>query len=161
MLVVSDASPLNILIRCGDAGVLPVVFGSVLIPPAVRHELTAARTPPDVKEFVADPPSWLVVRAPTRQLVGETKGLGEREAVALALELKADTLLVDDLRARRDAANLGIAVTGTLGVLERASARGLLVLEPAIERARGVGLIVADELVQAALRRDRARRERS
>ncbi|MFM9958978.1 MAG: DUF3368 domain-containing protein [Phycisphaerales bacterium] len=158
MVVVADASPLNILIRCGEARVLPIVYGLVVIPTAVGTELSAPRTPLDVKSFLKAPPSWLRVQAPTNPPGGGAKGLGEREAIALAIEIHADALLIDDLRARRDASALGIQVTGTLGTLQRAAAKGLLELAPSIARARLFGLAVSDDLVRSVLRLDQERR---
>jgi predicted nucleic acid-binding protein len=39
MLVVSDTSPITALLQIGQAGLLATLFGHVLIPPAVKHEL--------------------------------------------------------------------------------------------------------------------------
>lgn len=55
MIVVSDASPLNVLVRIGHVEILSNLFGSVIIPPAVAAELTHARTPDPVR-------NWLAVR---------------------------------------------------------------------------------------------------
>ncbi|HZS49175.1 MAG TPA: hypothetical protein VFC63_29170 [Blastocatellia bacterium] len=51
-------------------------------------------------------------------------GAGERETIALGLELKADLLLMDDIKARRAALEYGQNVTGTLGVLAVATKKG-------------------------------------
>lgn len=59
-------------------------------------------------------------------------GSGEREAIALAEEVGADLLLVDDAKARREALRRGLAVTGTLAVLVAAAERGLVDLPEAI-----------------------------
>jgi predicted nucleic acid-binding protein len=44
-------------------------------------------------------------------------GVGEREAIALAAELAADALLMDDRDGRREAERRSLAVLGTLRVL--------------------------------------------
>ena len=41
---------------------------------------------------------------------------GERAALALALEIKADLILIDDAAGRREARLLGIRMTGTVGI---------------------------------------------
>jgi predicted nucleic acid-binding protein len=51
-------------------------------------------------------------------------GSGEREAIALAEELSADGLLVDDYAARVEALGRGIPVFGTLAILDLAAEEG-------------------------------------
>jgi predicted nucleic acid-binding protein len=64
MIVVSDSSPLNILIRIGCVEVLPKLFGAVVIPPAVAAELSHPATPESIRKWLATPPVWLRVQAP-------------------------------------------------------------------------------------------------
>ncbi|MBI4578319.1 MAG: DUF3368 domain-containing protein [Planctomycetes bacterium] len=158
MLVISDATPLNILVRSELVHVLPTLFETIIIPPAVHGELTHPSTPAAVREWARTPPAWLRIQAPSKPLTCGPKGRGEREAIALARELNADLLLADDRAARSTAASLGVATTGTLGVLEQAAAHGLVVLEPSIQRIRANGFFLSDALVQDALQRDVSRR---
>ena len=51
---------------------------------------------------------------------------GEREAIALAIELRANAVLVDERKGTKEARQKNIIVLGTLAVLERAAERGLL-----------------------------------
>ena len=53
----------------------------------------------------------------------------EAEAISLALEMRAKTLLIDERDGTRIARGLGVATAGTLGVLVLASAKNLLSLE--------------------------------
>jgi predicted nucleic acid-binding protein len=69
---------------------LPRFYGTVLIPPAVFSELTAASTPDKVASWVSHPPEWLQVRSVPLDTIGEiTEDLddGEREAMALQRRL--------------------------------------------------------------------------
>lgn len=50
-------------------------------------------------------------------------GLGEREALALAVSLDADFIVLDDRRARKAAEDLGLTMIGSLGLLVEAKRR--------------------------------------
>jgi predicted nucleic acid-binding protein len=52
--------------------------------------------------------------------------LGESSAIALALEIENSLLIVDDKRARRLAIDLGLEITGTLGLIIRAYGKGVI-----------------------------------
>jgi len=85
MIVVSDSSPINILVRIQHIDVLPRMFGAVIIPPAVAAELSHARTPSQVRALITSRPPWLTVRAPLH--IDNTIGIddpGELEAISLA-----------------------------------------------------------------------------
>lgn len=69
------------------------------------------------------------VRQPSSQAISALSkdlGPGERETIALALETSADLVILDDQVGRRVASEKGLAVTGTVGVLVEAKARGLI-----------------------------------
>ncbi|MEM0161944.1 MAG: DUF3368 domain-containing protein, partial [Thermoproteota archaeon] len=57
-------------------------------------------------------------------------GKGESETIALASELKADFVLLDDLKARKIARKLGMEVMGTLAVLKVLIHRGSITESP-------------------------------
>jgi predicted nucleic acid-binding protein len=124
-LVVSDNSPLNLLVRIGRPDVLPALFGRVLIPPEVAREMGHPKAPDPVRQFIAAPPSWLEIRPPTRTNAFPTLDPGESAAINLAVELGA-VLLIDERDGRAAAAALGIPVIGAIGVLERAAEGGLI-----------------------------------
>lgn len=154
MIVVSDATPLNILVRIGHVDVIHPLFGRVLIPPAVRDELTHASTPVEVRNWISSAPPWLEIRAPAAAIEPVTaRNRGEREAIQLAAELKADLILMDDRRPRRIAASLGLAVIGTIGILERASREGFINLADAFQKLLATDFYIDEELISAALRR--------
>lgn len=129
MLVVSDSSPLNFLIRLRCESVLPTLFGRVLIPPTVQEELSRPTTPPTVREFIASGPAWLEVRSPTSIERIPKLDLGEAAAISLAREANADVLLIDERAGRLAAAQRGLATIGLLGILDRADERGLIHFE--------------------------------
>ena len=124
MIAVSDTSPLNYLALIGEIELLPRIFTRVLIPPAVISELNHARTPPVVVAWTANLPSWVDVVPPGQAFEEAALGRGESEAIAVALQVCADVILIDERKASVVARNHGLIVTGTLGVLDIAAERG-------------------------------------
>jgi predicted nucleic acid-binding protein len=150
MLVVSDTSPLRALQAIRQVILLEQVYGQVFVPPAVAAELSV-----DVLALgpflVADFP-YLIVRAPTDRasvvrLLSELDK-GEAEAMALAIEVHADTVLVDEALGRRVAARLGLKTTGVLALLVRAKKMGLVgPIAPLLdELSQRIQFRVADQL---------------
>ena len=127
-VIVSDATPLNYLVEIGAADVLPQLYGRVVIPPAVRAELDHAKTPKAVRRWLSKSPSWIEVVAPsiTPPAALTELDVGEKEAITLALQSRADLLLIDERDGTAAARALGLTTTGTLGVLDPASTRGLI-----------------------------------
>jgi len=120
-----------------------MLYGQVLLPSAVFEELMASRQdlPPAI-DLAAEP--WLIVasanaRARVQELL-EYLDPGEAEAIVLAIERRADLLLMDERRGRRTATAAGLRVTGLLGVVAEAKRAGLIDL----------GKPVIDELVEIA-----------
>jgi predicted nucleic acid-binding protein len=152
MIVVSDSSPLSVLVCLNQIEILPTLFGQVVVPPAVVSELAHPRSPLALRDWMASPPSWLIVQSPSSIDPSLASiGLGELEAISLAIELKADLLLVDDRKARHVALSRGIHVTGTLGLLELAAVRGLLDLPTVVAELRKTDFRIADELIEESL----------
>lgn len=138
MIVVADTSVLLNLCRVELADLLPSLFGEVWIPPMVEHEFnrlakanarfTGLQLPPWVK---------LSAEVPVPANVSACPDLdpGETEALALALSLQADFILVDDLAARRAAAQLNQRSTGIGGILLLAKGQGLIpAVGPCLDR---------------------------
>lgn len=144
MIVVSDTSPILNLARIGRLELLPQLYRQVLIPSAVFAELAVSeRDPTPAIDPVSMP--WLIVAiAEDRNRVQELQknlDAGEAEAIVLAIERRADLLLVDERRGRSTATAVGIAVTGLLGVVAKAEQAGLIdlakpVLDHLIQIAR-------------------------
>ena len=111
MIVVSDASPLHYLILIGQAELLGAIYGAVFAPPVVVEELSQLQTPKSVQNWIAAAPPWLIVQAPRQTFVPPELDLGEAHAIALAKELNADTLLIDDREGASYALRAGLATS--------------------------------------------------
>jgi uncharacterized protein len=142
MLAVSNTSPISNLASIGRLSLLKSQFSEICIPDAVSAELL---NHPDsiateaIHNAIRD--GWLRVAAVEdsgllRVLLAQLHP-GEAEAIALALQLNTDIVLIDELEGRQIAAKAGLAVTGVLGVLLRAKREGTLeAIRPEIERLR-------------------------
>ena len=116
MVVIADTSPVNYLILIGHAGVLPELYGEVVIPQAVLAELRHPDAPGAVTRWIASPPAWMVVNHATTlpPEIDSSLDPGEREAIALAQENRPDVLLlIDENRGREEAERHNIPTTGT------------------------------------------------
>lgn len=151
MLIVADTSPINYLILVEADGVLPKLYGRVLIPTQVRDELLAESAPEQVRTWAASPPNWLDVRSPASVDSSLQLDPGEAAAISLAQEVKADRLLMDDRDGRAIAASLGLKVAGTLAVIRDAAAQQLLDLPMVLERLKGTTFRAAPSLYQQLL----------
>ena len=159
-VVVSDTSPLHYLILCGEEGILPRLFRQVIIPPTVFRELQQPNTPPPVHAWAAALPEWVAVQSPKAMNLALDVDAGELEAICLAQEIHADAVLMDDRAGRSAAVQCGLAVVGTIGILEQAAARGLIELPLTLARLRQTNARLDPELIHAALARDQARRQK-
>lgn len=128
--VVVDTSVLISLAAAEQFHLLRDFYTIIHVPPQVWHELQAYGTGGYgwTEAQTARQAGWLRVQSPatTARVIALPFRLqaGETEALALALELPDALLLADDAPARRAASALGLAYTGTLGVLLRARAEG-------------------------------------
>jgi predicted nucleic acid-binding protein len=101
-------------------------------------EMSDPSTPEPVRRWAASPPRWLEVREPTHvediPSLGKkgVKGDGDRAVISLALEERADFVLMDDVKARKEvvarkkANQLELEPLWTLEVLDEAAERGLI-----------------------------------
>ena len=159
-LVVADASPISYLLILEAGQVLPQLYDRVVIPQTVLAELTHPHAPAVARNWASALPDWTEVRTASHiQLEGKLDP-GEAEAIALAQELNADCVLLDDRDARREAIGLGLTVAGTIGVLEQAAERGLIDLPGAFQRLLATNFRIDRRFLEDALSRDAARKER-
>lgn len=132
MIVVSDTSPITNLAAISQLDLLRQLYTHVIIPTAVYDEMVAVDKPvPGAVEVQTLP--WIQTQVITdfqevivMQESQENIDLGEAEAIVLALELKADLLLMDERRGRAVATSYGLQVTGLMGVLLQAKRNNLI-----------------------------------
>jgi predicted nucleic acid-binding protein len=157
IIVLADTSPINYLVQIAAVDVLAHFFDQIVIPKWVQRELLNSATPEVVRKWISEPPTWIYIRSALHVLPLNLDP-GETEAIALAKEIGAFAVLLDDADARQAAKKEGLHVTGTVGILERAAAENLLDLPQIFAKLRATNYYASDELLQAALNRDAARK---
>jgi len=152
MKVISNSSPLIFLSAVGLLNLLKEEFGEILVPEAVYKEVTSndLKGSNEVKNA-----AWIRV-----QKLANKRSLsfypvldeGEEKAIILAIEQKADLLLIDDLAGRRAALIHGINVMGTLGFLKVMHRKGRIKnLKNLLDALQKQGFWMGEELYRRML----------
>ncbi|MGB3491133.1 MAG: DUF3368 domain-containing protein [Elainellaceae cyanobacterium] len=154
MIVVADTSPIHYLLLINQIDLLPHLFQQIIIPDVVRDEMLAPDAPLILQQWITNPPSWLTVQpVPVIDLTLNSLDPGEQAAITLAQTLPADLLVIDERLGRRMAEARGIAIIGTLGILDDAATQGLIDLPKAIAQLQQTNFRVSRRLIQALLNR--------
>ena len=164
MIVVSNASPLAALSFIRQLYLLHDLYGTILIPEAVWQEVpvSGAEQPGRDAVLKAD---WIERRSvATRQLVRallQDLDPGEAEAIALAVEVSADLLIIDERLGRRTARHFGLDVIGAIGVLVDAKHREIIPeVRIYLDKLRDVaGFRISNALYQRVLEEQQEREE--
>ena len=142
MVIISDTSPIINLARIGYLDLVPRLFGTIIIPDFVYHEIVVVgKGLPGAKEIAeAD---WVQTATCTNSTLVEKLLLnldrGEAEAIALAIELHADNILIDEYLGRRIAVEYKLRPLGILGILLKAKSEGVISeIKPIIDDLRKI-----------------------
>lgn len=161
MPVISNTSPLLNLAIIDQLDLLRQQFGEILIPKAVLEELRVEEMLPGsdhLREALVA--GWLQVREVNNpslvQLLQRDLDRGEAEAIALALLLDADWIILDERDGRRIAKSFGLQVTGILGVVIRASRNGQISSLPLVinQLREEAGFHIAQNLLSQILKEE-------
>jgi predicted nucleic acid-binding protein len=160
-IIISDTVPLRYLIEIEKAHILEELFGSIIIPEKVVDELQRPKTPQKVKDWMQARPDWLEVRKADLSLYTPQKkiGDGEREAFALAVELKAAAVLLDDDYAEGEARRLNVPTIRLFAILDRAAEQNLIDLPSTVDEMKKTSFrLPPQDIIDAMLGRDRQRK---
>lgn len=158
MILVSDASSLGSLALIDYLWLLESIYGTVIISEIAASDLATAKSA-RVQAVLSS--GWVHVQAPTglaiaaaMQSSGKQLDLAETHAIALALQLKADELLMSERRGRQVAQDLELSVIGIFGVITLAKKRALIpsvrrLMDTLVEQA---GFRISNRLYQKILR---------
>lgn len=145
-IVVSDASCLIVLTKINQVELLQKSYSDVIVTPEVAGE------------FGQGLPEWISIQ-PTNDhslklFLEESIDGGESSAIALAHEIGDCAIILDDLKARKVAASMGLDVTGTLGIIAGAKQRGIIdAVKPIFDQILQTDFRVSEKLIHKILER--------
>lgn len=154
-IVVVNATPIISLALINQLELLKHLYGQVLTPPAVQAEVLAGGTS-GVGQEQLQQATWVqlqLLQDPRRADLLSDLDRGEAEVIALAQEIKADLVIIDERLGRKHAKRLGLTLTGTLGVLLRAKERQLILeIKPFIEQLQQGGIRLGNDIIAETLK---------
>ena len=137
--IISDTSCLILLDKIGEIELLHNLFGTIVTTIEV------------VEEFGLPLPSWIKVQQPAdknyQAIIEASVDKGEASAIALAIELDDCLLIIDDLKGRKFAQQLGLTIIGTLGIIVDAKLAGIITsVKPILSKIKTTNFRVSEKL---------------
>jgi predicted nucleic acid-binding protein len=153
--VISNTTPILSLIKIEKLDILKELYGQIMIPEAVFNEMEVGKDwlfYTDLSKI-----DWIRIE-PIQQITSKLYlfdlDAGEAEVIILAQEQKADLVIMDEIMGRRYAKQLGLKLTGTLGILLRAKEKGLIDdVAPLISNLIKNGVWISPELIKVVLKK--------
>jgi len=144
-IIISDTSCFIILTNIGSLDLLHKVYGQIIT------------TIDIVTEFGEPLPEWVEIQPVhdkyRQQLLEMQIDKGESSAIALALETPGCTIILDDYKARKIAEQLGLNITGTIGVIVKAKLKGIIPsIKPLIEKIKQTDFRLSPDIELTALK---------
>lgn len=154
MIVVSDTTPIISLIKIERLNLLNQLFGEIQIPNAVYRELVSNNKYKQEANLIIQTNYIRKVDVKDKKSVDLLKratGLdeGESEAIILSDETNADILLMDEIKGRQIAKQMGLNIMGTIGILITAFEEKLLSadeIKQCIEILQRTGRYISEQL---------------
>jgi len=142
--IISDTSCLILLEKIGELELLHKLYGTIITTSEVKVE------------FGLPLPDWFEIQEPSNknyQAIIETSiDKGEASAIALAVEYEDCLLIIDDLKGRKYAQQLGLQIIGTIGVIVDAKLFGIIPsIKPLIEKIKLTNFRISDKVEKILL----------
>ena len=143
--IISDSSCLIALENIGMLDLLKHLYGNIIISREVATE------------YGSKLEKWMTVRDITNKtylrILSGIVDEGEASAIALYFEIKNSTLILDDLKARNLAKDLGIKYTGLMGVLVKAKQEKLIgAVKPVLFKLEANNFRISENLKHSILK---------
>lgn len=143
-VIISDTSCLILLDKIGELRLLNILFGQIIITQEIANE------------FKKELPGWIIIEEPTnktyQKILEASLDKGEASAIALAIEQTDCLLIIDDYKGRKYAEQLGIRITGTLGIIIDAKLSGHIEsIKPILDKIKKTDFRLTTELEKKIL----------
>jgi predicted nucleic acid-binding protein len=143
-VIISDTSCLILLDKIGELDLLNKLFGQIVITQEIANE------------FRKELPDWFTIDGSTnktyQKILEASLDKGEASAIAFAIEQTDCLLIIDDFKGRKYAEQLGIKITGTLGLIVDAKLTGhIQSVKPFLDRIKKTDFRLTVELERKTL----------
>jgi len=154
--VIANSTPLIALAKIDELNLLNDIYSQIVIPKAVYEEVAILGKGREGSAEIAKA-KWVKVKdareEKLKKLLQMEVGGGEAEVIALAYEVNADLVIIDENIGRRIAKMFGLKVTGTIGTIIEAKKRGLLNnVQEKLDALINAGFWIGEDLYEEALR---------
>ncbi len=143
-VIISDTSCLILLDNIGELDLLHKLYGTIITTTEVKLE------------FGKDLPTWFEIKDAAdknyQSIIENTVDKGEASTIALAIEFDDCLLIIDDLKGRKFAQQLGLHIIGTMGVIVDAKLSGIITsIKPLIKKIRNTNFRITEEIEKIML----------
>jgi hypothetical protein len=156
-LIVVNTSPLLALDACNQIDVLRSLYARIIVPEEVEKELC-----PGGKTRILLPGglttahrTWIEVvplSSPPKASLSMSLDAGEAAVIALALELGASQVLIDERKGWREASREGLITVGSVGIILLAKRKGLILeVKPHLYEMRNKGIRLGQKVIDDAI----------
>jgi predicted nucleic acid-binding protein len=144
--IISDTSCLILLDKIGELSILNKLFGNITTTSEVAEE------------FGQPLPPWFEIKEPNdknyQAIIEASVDKGEASAIALAIELDDCLLIIDDLKGRKFAHQLGLTIIGTIGIIVDAKLAGIIPsVKPILSKIKSTNFRITEKLELLILKR--------
>lgn len=143
--IISDTSCLILLDKIGELEILHKLFGTIITTTEVASE------------FGQPLPHWVEIKQPLdkkyQSIIEFSVDKGEASAIALAIELDDCLLIIDDLKGRKFAKQIGLTIIGTIGVIVDAKLAGIITsVKPVLAKIKSTNFRITEQLEAIVLK---------
>ena len=144
--IISDTSCLILLDKIGELEILNKLFGTITTTTEVAEE------------FGQELPGWFEIKQPAdknyQSIIEASVDKGEASAIALAIESDDCLLIIDDLKGRKFALQLGLTIIGTIGIIVDAKLTGIIPsVIPVLAKIKDTNFRITEQLESLILKR--------